>query len=193
MLPNITFPLRTELTVCLSGMITSILRFTAFYDAFYTKNYFEDPTWYSVTLIIWTVCEPGMYLIAACFLVYRPLLNKMGISDFITGVTNHGKIGARLEDGQEMGNASELGLRGTEGKAFALHSIGGTPFSGGAPYGDGVVSSKKPHYGSAGVGGSFRRSIDGDDRLLKNMDSITATTDIEIPWEARHGLHALEK
>ncbi|KAF3765378.1 hypothetical protein M406DRAFT_27294, partial [Cryphonectria parasitica EP155] len=56
-----------------TGTITSILRFVAFYD----KNPFIDPTWNGVTMIIWTVCEPGVYLIAACLLVLRPVFERL--------------------------------------------------------------------------------------------------------------------
>ncbi|KAJ0115015.1 hypothetical protein J7T55_001422 [Diaporthe amygdali] len=54
------------------GLIASILRFVAFSNT----NSFIDATFNAVELIIWTVAEPGIYLIAACLMTYRPLLEK---------------------------------------------------------------------------------------------------------------------
>lgn len=53
-----------------SGLITSILRFAAFF----ATDAFDDGTWASVTLMQWCIIEPGVYLIAACLVAYRPLI-----------------------------------------------------------------------------------------------------------------------
>lgn len=55
-----------------SGLVTSILRFAAFF----ATMAFTDGTWASVNLLIWCIVEPGIYLIAACLIVCRPLLGK---------------------------------------------------------------------------------------------------------------------
>lgn len=60
----------TELTT--SGLVTSIIRFTTFFE----KNSFVDGTWSAVDLIIWTQVETGVYLISACLMTYRPLLER---------------------------------------------------------------------------------------------------------------------
>ena len=52
-----------------SGLVTSIIRFASFF----TTDAVTDGTWASVNLMTWTVLEPGVYLIAACLLTYRPL------------------------------------------------------------------------------------------------------------------------
>lgn len=57
-----------------SGLISSILRFVTFSN----NNSFIDATWNAVELIIWTIAEPGIYLIAACLITLRPLLDKYG-------------------------------------------------------------------------------------------------------------------
>lgn len=180
-----------------SGIITSILRFIAFYN----KSSFSDPTYNGVELIIWTVCEPGVYLIAACLLVYRPLLDKLGISTLITGVTAHGKSGAGGSGGngrRRSAKGSEWGAptRSHESKDITLNSMGSAQYySGGhgGVRGDGLsMGGLDPRYGgSTVVGGSFQRLEDGDERPLRKWDGITATTDIEVAWEERHGPHAM--
>ncbi|KAI1175096.1 putative alpha-xylosidase [Nemania sp. FL0916] len=100
------------------GLITSILRFVAFYN----KSSFIDPTYSAVELIIWTVCEPGVYLIAACLLVYRPLIDKLGIP-MITGTTRRGQsagTGGLIRRGP--------GRSGVTDGSVGLRTIGGSGF-----------------------------------------------------------------
>lgn len=161
------------------GMITSILRFVVFSN----QDYYKDPPWYTVNLVIWTICEPGVYLIAACLLVYRPLLDKLGISTLIiTTVKSHGKNGSgREEDGQ---NLAETPGR-MDNKFRALNSIGGTPYSG---------TSGQNHNagGDTTVGGRFQRlDDDGDEISQRERDHITEETDIGLAWDARYGTHAV--
>ncbi|PYI26894.1 hypothetical protein BP00DRAFT_439626 [Aspergillus indologenus CBS 114.80] len=61
------------------GMLTSICRCVAFF----TNNPLTDGTWISVTFLLWSVVEAGVYLIAACLPCYRPLLRL---------VTNRGRL-----------------------------------------------------------------------------------------------------
>lgn len=56
------------------GLISSVLRFISFSS----NNSFIDPTWHAVELIVWTIAEPGIYLIAACLMTYRPLIDRFG-------------------------------------------------------------------------------------------------------------------
>ncbi|MCJ1359146.1 MAG: hypothetical protein MMC33_009146 [Icmadophila ericetorum] len=56
------------------GLITSVVRFTTFFR----HNSFIDPTFSAVDLVIWTEIEAGVYLISACMLTYRPLLERFG-------------------------------------------------------------------------------------------------------------------
>ncbi|MCJ1249518.1 hypothetical protein MMC30_006744 [Trapelia coarctata] len=51
------------------GLITAIIRFAGFFGA----NAAEDETWTASKLIILSVMESGVYLIAACLPTYRPL------------------------------------------------------------------------------------------------------------------------
>lgn len=57
------------------GLVTSIIRFVFFYRI---DPYLVDGTFTDVKLIYCTETEPGTYLICACLLTYRPLLQKMG-------------------------------------------------------------------------------------------------------------------
>ncbi|KAK6821155.1 hypothetical protein PG987_015555 [Apiospora arundinis] len=69
------------------GLVASILRFWAFSNT----NSFIDATYNAVELIIWTVVEPGIYLISACMLMYRPLLEKLGVGRFRIGSRDRSK------------------------------------------------------------------------------------------------------
>ena len=50
--------------------MVSIIRFASFFS----RDAIRDGTFASADLMIWTVVEPGMYLIAACLVTFRPLL-----------------------------------------------------------------------------------------------------------------------
>lgn len=52
-----------------SGLVTSIIRFAGFF----AQNAEVDGTYSAAELIVWTICESGIYLIAACLPTYRPL------------------------------------------------------------------------------------------------------------------------
>ncbi|KAI0099587.1 hypothetical protein GGR51DRAFT_535096 [Nemania sp. FL0031] len=96
------------------GLVTSVIRFVVFYN----RNLFLDPTYNSVELTIWTVCEPGVYLIAACLLVYRPLLDKLGIFAAVRKVVN--STGGGRKGGLSGGNNGDHNVD--------LVTIGGSGF-----------------------------------------------------------------
>ncbi|TVY56441.1 hypothetical protein LCER1_G001491 [Lachnellula cervina] len=60
------------------GLIASCFRFRSFFI-----NFIPDPIFSSADLMIWTIIEPGMYFIAACFLRLRPLLQKLPTSAWL--------------------------------------------------------------------------------------------------------------
>lgn len=154
-------PTNTNADTCDSGIITSILRFVAFYN----KSSFTDPTYNSTTLIIWTICEPGVYLIAACLLVYRPLLDKLGIPMIISH-TIRGKSGdpsGDFQGGRAVPQSAETAMNGD----MDLQTSAGSSF-------DRTV-----------VSGGFQEFDYGDERPLKNNTGITARTEIEVAWESR--------
>ena len=71
-----------------SGLVTSIIRFATFFQ----KNSFVDGTWSAVDLIIWTQVETGVYLISACLMTYRPLLERVGKGKFVGKLTRHSRV-----------------------------------------------------------------------------------------------------
>lgn len=62
------------------GIITSAMRCVAFF----THDPLEDGTWVSVIFIVWSIVEPGVYLIAACLPCYRPFLTYFTTGSFLT-------------------------------------------------------------------------------------------------------------
>lgn len=61
------------LTLHESGLVASIMRFREFAS----NHLFPDVTWNAVGLVIWTVVEPGIYLISVSMMMYRPLLERV--------------------------------------------------------------------------------------------------------------------
>ncbi|KAI3343634.1 hypothetical protein F4824DRAFT_507434 [Ustulina deusta] len=84
------------------GLVASILRLMVFYRT----NAFVDATYHAVELQIWTLAEPGIYLISACLLVYRPLLEKVhvGVSLLRSKVATSTASRSR-SDNYELGRA----------------------------------------------------------------------------------------
>ncbi|KAK9779539.1 putative Integral membrane protein [Seiridium cardinale] len=69
------------------GLAASILRFWAFSNT----NSFTDATYNAVELIIWTVVEPGIYLLSGCMLMFRPILERLNIHSLKIGSKNRSK------------------------------------------------------------------------------------------------------
>ncbi|TVY41966.1 hypothetical protein LSUB1_G002430, partial [Lachnellula subtilissima] len=134
------------------GLITSILRF----GAFYKKSSFLDPTYDGVELGIWTVCELGVYLIAACLIVFRPILDKLGFST-VTGNATRGKTNVISK-----GSARRIPI--APGESGGTRGLGLT-----------TISSN-----------GFSQFNDGDEGLLRENAGINTATDIELTWEARY-------
>jgi len=126
------------------------------FGAFYKKSSFLDPTYDGVELGIWTVCELGDYLIAACLIVFRPILDKLGFST-ITGNTTRGKINVISKR-----SASRIPI--APGESGGTRSIGLT-----------TISSR-----------GFSQFDDGAGELLRENAGINTTTNVELTWEARY-------
>lgn len=111
-----------RLTFITSGLVTSIVRFTTFFR----KNSFVDGTWSAVDLIIWTQVETGVYLISACLMTYRPLLERVGRGRFAGKSTRRSKISNRHSENSK--NARQqiadipLKLR-TEEDKYGFHRL----------------------------------------------------------------------
>ncbi|KAI1379851.1 hypothetical protein F4677DRAFT_297159 [Hypoxylon crocopeplum] len=99
------------------GLIASILRFATFSNT----NSFIDATYNAVELVIWTIAEPSVYLISACVLMYRPLLEKIGIGSLSSSSKASDSRAYKQHPGTEsrrMGRALESGDR-----SIALRSL----------------------------------------------------------------------
>lgn len=55
-----------------SGLVASIIRFNMF-----NLHTLSDGTWASAKLAIWSLVEPGVYLIAACLPSFRPVISSL--------------------------------------------------------------------------------------------------------------------
>ncbi|KAI5925743.1 hypothetical protein F4810DRAFT_30201 [Camillea tinctor] len=91
------------------GLVASVLRFVAFSNT----NSFVDATYNAVELIIWTVAEPGIYLVSACIVMYRPLLEKFHIGP-LSGMSARRSMGILpvrygVEDSRRSRRTLEVG------------------------------------------------------------------------------------
>ena len=55
------------------GLIASVVRTAVFAETLARAGPLDDSTWNHVALVNWTIIEPGMYLISACALSFKPL------------------------------------------------------------------------------------------------------------------------
>ncbi len=85
-----------------SGIVASIIRTIVFAQTLAEAGPLTDVTWNHVSLINWTMIEPGMYLLSACALSFKPLLRlfakALHLQRFVTytkstvgGTKNHVK------------------------------------------------------------------------------------------------------
>lgn len=159
-----------------SGLVASILRFVTFAN----NNSFVDATYAAVELCIWTIAEPGTYLISACLLTYRPLLDKFHLSG---SSRNASKI--RTGPGRSMATGMNSTVenrrlgRGDGGGGGGGVGVGG---GGGDARGIAMKSNLK------GANGGFAQLPDHSDdwsvygRQHYSPTSITVTTDIKHSW-----------
>lgn len=133
--------------------------------AFKNTNSFTDATFNAVELIIWTVCEPGIYLIAACIMVYRPLLEKFHIiSPSSQGGSRYGghtgRSGASMQVTSSSSKSRWLGH-------FAEASAGSIPLR--AKVRD--------------ANGRFESLEDSGEHPFQQNGVITETTSAKLSWE----------
>ncbi|SPQ24469.1 9dc8e501-d636-4b41-b2a8-37bf5485b45f [Thermothielavioides terrestris] len=141
------------------GLIASILRFVAFHNT----NSFTDATFNAAELIIWTVCEPGIYLIAACLMVYRPLLEKFHIIS---------------------PSGSKSGTGPGQSGGVSAHHVSSTSRSRGLGY-LAEASARGIPLRSKDGNGRFESLEDraSDEHPFKHSGAITETTSVQLSWE----------
>jgi hypothetical protein len=80
------------------GLVASIMRFSISI----TTRKDQDYTWDAVKLIVWSVVELGIYLISACMLALRPLLDKFIRGSFRISINPMSTYDQHLDkDGEE--------------------------------------------------------------------------------------------
>ncbi|KAI0438186.1 hypothetical protein F4803DRAFT_535869 [Xylaria telfairii] len=138
------------------GLVASILRFISFHNT----NSYTDATFNAVELIIWTLAEPGIYLISASLLMCRPLLEKMN-TKWLMGVKH------RLTMSRSTG-------AGTHATSLSLDQ---DPFE--------VDSGRSIALGNIGTHGRFLQLSDGSDEIVhpNSRQQIVVTTDIQQSWQ----------
>ncbi|KAI0835423.1 hypothetical protein F5Y06DRAFT_134740 [Hypoxylon sp. FL0890] len=110
------------------GLGTSILRFLTFNNT----NAFTDAPYDAVELVTWTIAEPGVYLISACVMMYRPLLGKFNAGLLRTSYIGNSRPGAhysrsspvnyKSEDGLDSGDRV-IALQGRDGSGGFTHLL----------------------------------------------------------------------
>jgi hypothetical protein len=87
------------LTLRTRGLAASIVRFVTFTSS----NYLSDIPYVAVDLLSWTLAEPGIYLMSACLITYRPLLERL--------LALFGKATGRTTKSRSTGNSSGRQMR----------------------------------------------------------------------------------
>ncbi|RYO04137.1 hypothetical protein AA0119_g4280 [Alternaria tenuissima] len=73
------------------GIIASIVRTVVFARTLAEAGPLTDVTWNHVSLTNWTMIEPGMYLLSACALSFKPLLRSFAKALHLQGFITHTK------------------------------------------------------------------------------------------------------
>jgi hypothetical protein len=103
------------------GLITSILRFVAFFET----AVFVDGTWYSVTTHTWTIVETGCYLIAACLPSFRPLFgplfNKINFTSLSQTISRYGpRLSSNRGKARQSNSSTAMNDSQTPNGAFEM-------------------------------------------------------------------------
>ncbi|KAF2277307.1 putative alpha-xylosidase [Westerdykella ornata] len=148
-----------------SGLITSILRFQTFLHT----DLFKDTTWDAVELIFWTLVEPGSYLISACLLSYRPLLERFTLLC---------PLGPRRGGhGRSQSTGYRTGRSGADG-------TGALPLTNRSTHTKGFKELDDDEAGSIDTS-TLAFASHGNGVRHPRSGLITVTTDIENQWSER--------
>lgn len=81
---------------------------------FIEADMFKDPAWFATNLIAYTIAEPGMYFLAACFPAYRPLFRYLKGCRLILCFTSRYKMTSPgdgcLKDKEDVGAWEHLSV-----------------------------------------------------------------------------------
>ncbi|KAH7401504.1 hypothetical protein BKA66DRAFT_508022 [Pyrenochaeta sp. MPI-SDFR-AT-0127] len=87
------------------GIIASIVRTVVFVQTFADSGPLADVTYIHVTLINWTIIEPGMYLLCACALSFKPLFRSIAKGLHLHAFITHTRlafVGSKSHAGQSI-------------------------------------------------------------------------------------------
>lgn len=79
---------------------------------------FKDITFTAIDRLVWTLVEPGIYLISACLLMSRPLLDKFG--------RKFGSIGSSMSGSRRQASAYPGGAYGPSTACSRSRQLGHT-------------------------------------------------------------------
>jgi hypothetical protein len=74
-----------------SGIVASIIRTIVFAKTLAEAGPLTDVTWNHVSLIKWTIIEPGMYLLSTCALSFKPLFRMFAKAFHLHAFVTHTK------------------------------------------------------------------------------------------------------
>ncbi|OAK95185.1 hypothetical protein IQ06DRAFT_64953 [Phaeosphaeriaceae sp. SRC1lsM3a] len=73
------------------GIVASIVRTIVFAKTLAASGPLDDSTWNHVALINWTIIEPGIYLLSACALSFKPLFRMLAKALHLQAFLTHTK------------------------------------------------------------------------------------------------------
>lgn len=166
------------------GLVFSIFRFVSFNKT----NSFVDPTYNAVELLIWTLAEPGIYLLSACLVTYRPLLEK--VLEFL-GLSH--KKAKSTKASTEEGRGRFFDPRGTFGSPLR------TPRKTGYGVAEDSIALNTFVGMQTAIDGTKETAHTSQEQILEQQrteedrgspsahgsshDAIRRTTDIQMTWE----------
>jgi hypothetical protein len=69
---------------------------------FFASDALADPTWKSAFLNVWTVTEPGTYLIAACLPALRPMVASISRRLHLTAISSNDPRGSQSPNSHKV-------------------------------------------------------------------------------------------
>ncbi|KAL9612091.1 MAG: hypothetical protein Q9167_003313 [Letrouitia subvulpina] len=169
---------RAALTVTFStglvGVIAAMLRFLSYFN----QDVNGDGTFWSVDFLTWTIIEPGFYLISACLLLFRPLVQQVVLGPLkkLTSKCSRRELGC---DGTELGSFHCIGKPEDLAPTSTCNRTEGKE----EPTGD-LEPGKIPTVQNAAVGTLFEKglTVTGEEVHRPAQNDPRFTTFNRGPW-----------
>ncbi|KAI1332857.1 hypothetical protein F5Y16DRAFT_128603 [Xylariaceae sp. FL0255] len=162
------------------GLVTSILRISSFAN----NNSFTDATFNAATLQIVTLAEMGIYVISACLVVCRPLLEKIRGGEILVwssqrrGATSSGRTGdyelGRAPYGRQRDESQKLSGKDTIDDVWTDVENSQTG-----------LRPAQPHFiaSATSYGAKTAPKLSFNPTMHSNDTGITRTTIIQQSWD----------